>query len=209
MAHFFFETFGRKQQHYFFLKVPLMYLFEMSHAFSLSNLKIKFKKWLSRILSVWYFYIPTCTKHSQQSSPSIHPSIIHPHTGLRKGARRPSGSPGARSPSRSSPVGSAENMSPSPRGPRVLPPEHEVPIRGVVGGATAWEGTGSCYVIPQKYPYKLYRPALLEVFFGSNSVYNWMDYCIYSIELWFTQSIPVLPSLSVSSDPYMFIWSSF
>ena len=138
----------------FFLKVPLMYLFEMSHAFSLSNLKIKFKKWLSRILSVWYFYIPTCTKHSQQSSPSIHPSIIHPHTGLRKGARRPSGSPGARSPSRSSPVGSAENMSPSPRGPRVLPPEHEVPIRGVVGGVNCL-GTGSCYVIPQKYPYKL------------------------------------------------------
>lgn len=56
------------------------------------------------------------------------------------------------------------------------------------------------------------RPTLLEGFFGSNSVYNWMDYCIYSIELWFTQSIPVLPSLSVSSvssDPYMFIWSSF
>ena len=78
--------------------------------------------------------------------------------------------------------------------------------------STAWEGTGSCYVIPQKYPYKLYRPTLLEGFFGSNSVYNWMDYCIYSIELielWFTQSIPVLPSLSVSSDPYMFIWSSF
>ena len=134
------KTFGRKEQHYFVLKVPLMYLLEMSHAFSLSNLKIKFKKWLSRILSVWYFYIPTCTKHSQQSSPSIHPSIIHPHTGLRKGARRPSGSPGARSPSRSSPVGSAENMSPSPRGPRVLPPEHEVPIRGVVGGVNCLGG---------------------------------------------------------------------
>jgi len=65
-------------------------------------------------------------------SPGVVGSPVHssPHSGRspnhpEKGARRPSGSPGARSPSRSSPVGSAENMSPSPRGPRVLPPEHE------------------------------------------------------------------------------------
>ena len=167
MAAFFWKKpFGRKQQHYFFLKVPLMYLLEMSHAFSLSNLKIKFKKWLSRILSVWYFYIPTCTKHSQQSSPSIHPSIIHPHTGLRKGRTSTFRFPWRSFAITQLPRGFRRKTCRHHHGgPRVLPPEHEVPIRGVVGGATAWEGTGSCYVIPQKYPYKLYRPALLEVFF--------------------------------------------